>query len=182
MESAVFDGPDTNAMSPVLSIMPLSHSPRIPAPPENVPALDGGVISELLSVRQRLARHRAEATCASCHKLMDPVGFALENFDAVGRWRDRESGRPVDVSGGLPDGSVFNGVSGLESAILKRPEMFLRTMIQKLMTYALGRGVDHHDGPAVRQIVRDAERRDHRFSAIVLGIVQSEPFQMRTSK
>lgn len=154
----------------------------VPPPPDDVPSLDGAVISETLSVRQRLARHRSDSTCASCHKLMDPVGFALENFDAVGRWRDRESGRPVDVSGGLPDGSEFHGVAGLEAGILKRPKSFVGTMAKKLLTYALGRGIDHRDGPAVRQIVRDAKRRDYRFSAMVLGIVRSKPFQMRTSK
>lgn len=113
---------------------------------------------------------------------MDPVGFALENFDAVGRWRERDSDQPVDASGGLPDGSVFQGVSGLEAGILKRPDWFVNTMTAKLMTYALGRGVEHYDGPAIRRIVRQAARDDYRFSTIVLGIVRSVPFQMRNCK
>jgi hypothetical protein len=113
---------------------------------------------------------------------MDPVGFSLENFDAVGRWRDIESGKPVDASGGLPDGSVFKGVSGLETAILNRPEVFVSTMTEKLMTFALGRGVEHYDGPAIRRVVREVRKDNYRFSAIVLGIVRSVPFQMRNSK
>jgi hypothetical protein len=153
-----------------------------PPPPPNVPALEEDTISADLPMRQRLARHRADPVCASCHNLMDPVGFALENYDAVGRWRDHEAGRDLDVSGGLPDGSVFSGVSGLEQNILKRPEMFVSTMVEKLLTYALGRGIEHYDAPAVRAIVRDAEVEDYRFSALIWGIVNSPPFQMRTSR
>ncbi len=153
-----------------------------PPPPGDVPSLDAGVISSELSVRERLTLHRADRACASCHSLMDPVGFSLENFDAVGRWRDLESGKPVDASGGLPGGSVFEGVSGLEAAILKRPDVFVRTMTEKLMTFALGRGVELYDGPAIRRVVREAKKDDYRFSAIVLGIVRSVPFQMRNSK
>jgi hypothetical protein len=153
-----------------------------PPPPEDAPSLDAGVISAGLSVRDRLTRHRADRACARCHNLMDPVGFSLENFDAVGRWRDLEAGEPVDASGGLPDGSVFAGISGLETAILKRPEVFIRTLTEKLMTFALGRGVEHYDGPAIRRVVREAAKDDYRFSAITLGIVRSAPFQMRSSK
>jgi hypothetical protein len=150
-----------------------------PPPPDDVPSLDAGVVSADLSVRERLARHRADKACASCHNLMDPVGFSLEHFDAVGRWRDLELGKPVDASGGLPDGSVFNGVLGLETAILKRPEVFVGTMTEKLMTFGLGRGVEHFDGPAIRRVVQEAKKEDYRFSSIVLGIVRSVPFQMR---
>jgi hypothetical protein len=112
---------------------------------------------------------------------MDPAGFSLENFDAVGRWRETESGRPIDVSGGLPDGSTFNGVGGLEEALLARPQLFVHTLTEKLLTYALGRGLEYYDAPAIRQIVRDAEMENYRFSELIMGIVKSVPFQMRRS-
>lgn len=150
-----------------------------PPPPPNVPALAENTVLSNLSVRQRLAEHRNNAACASCHQLMDPVGLALENFDAVGRWRDREAGQPIDASGGLPDGSQFVGVSGLERALLARPELLVRTLAEKLLVYALGRGVEYHDAPAIRQIVKYARQQDDRFSALILGIVSSPPFQMR---
>lgn len=151
-------------------------------PPDNVPALEDNTVAANLSVRERLAEHRANPACASCHDLIDPVGFSLENFDAVGRWRDLEDGRPVDASGALLDGSEFVGIEGLEKGLMERPEIFVGTMSEKLLTYALGRGLEHHDGPAVRRIVRDAQRDDYRFSSLVLGIVRSTPFQMRTSQ
>ena len=128
-----------------------------------------------------LAKHRANAACASCHNLIDPPGFALENFDAVGRWRATEEGQPVDASGGLPDGSKFDGVAGLETGLLKRPELFVGTLTEKLLTFALGRGVEPYDGPAVRKVVRDAKAADYRFSAMIEAIVTSTPFQMRNS-
>ena len=152
-----------------------------PPPPPNVPALEDNAVSASLPVRERLAQHRANAACASCHDLMDPVGFALENFDALGRWRTLEEGRPVDASGGFPDGAKFTGVAGLEQALLNRPELFASTLTEKLLTFALGRGVESFDAPAVRQVVRDAKADNHRFSAIVLGIVKSTPFTMRQS-
>jgi hypothetical protein len=150
-------------------------------PPANVPALKDNTVSATLSVRQRLAEHRANAACASCHDLLDPVGFSLENFDAIGRWREMEEGQPVDASGGLPDGSQFTGIDGLEQGLLNRPELFVGTMAEKLLTYALGRGVEHFDAPAIRKIVRDAKADGFRFSSLILGIVQSPPFQMRLS-
>jgi len=153
-----------------------------PPPPQNVPALDDTVISESLTVRERLTKHRADAACARCHNLMDPVGFALENFDAVGRWRELEAGRPVDAAGGLPDGSSFVGVEGLEAAILKRPQVFVTALSESLATFALGRGLELSDGPAIRQIVRQAAKEDYRISAVILGIVSSGPFQMRNSQ
>src|SRR5262249_46588266 len=143
-----------------------------PPPLPNVPALDDNMVSAGLPVRERLAEHRKNATCASCHSFMDPVGFALENYDAVGRWRAVEEGRPVDVSGGLPDGSQFTGVAGLEAGLLKHPEVFVGTLTEKLLTYALGRGVGPADGPAVRQVLRAARANDYRFSAIIETIVQ----------
>ena len=152
-----------------------------PPPPANVPALKDNTVATNLSVRERLAEHRANAACASCHDRIDPVGFALENFDAVGRWRDNEAGKPVDVSGGLPDGSRFKGVSGLEKGLLNRPEMFVGTMVEKLLTFALGRGVEHYDAPAIRKILRDARTKDYRFSSLIVGIATSTPFQMRRS-
>jgi hypothetical protein len=153
-----------------------------PLQPPNVPALEENTVSASLPVRERLMQHRANAACASCHNLMDPVGFSLENFDAVGRWRTMEEGVPVDASGGLPDGSKFSGVAGLEEALLKRPDIFVETMSEKLLTFALGRGMEYYDGPAIRQVVRTAAGENYRFSALIEGIVKSVPFQMRNSQ
>ena len=152
-----------------------------PPPLPNVPALKDNTVSSNLSVRERLAEHRANLVCASCHNLMDPIGLSLENFDAVGRWRTIEEARPIDASGGLPDGSTFSGVTGLERALLDRPEIFVGTMTEKLLTFAVGRGIEPYDGPAVRKIVRDAKAKDYRFSSLIEGIVTSTPFQMRKS-
>ncbi len=150
-----------------------------PPPLPDVPALDENAVSAALPVRERLQKHRSNPACASCHNTIDPPGFALENFDAVGRWRALEADRPVDATGGLPDGSAFEGVAGLEAALLKRPEVFVTALTEKLLTFALGRGVGHHDGPAVRGVVRAARSERDRFSAIVCGIVKSAPFRMR---
>jgi hypothetical protein len=113
---------------------------------------------------------------------MDPVGFALENYDAVGRWRTTDQDAPIDASGNLPDGSQFVGVAGLRQALLNRPELFVTTLTEKLLTYALGRGLESYDGAAVRKIVRDARNDDYRFSSLVFGIANSTPFQMRRSQ
>jgi hypothetical protein len=152
-----------------------------PPPPANVPALEENTVSSTLAVRERLKQHRANVACAGCHQLMDPIGFALENFDAVGRWRETDASQAVDASGGLPDGSEFAGVAGLEQALLNRPELFVRTLTEKLLTFGLGRGVEYYDAPAIRQIVRDAREDNYRFSRLILGIVTSTPFQMRKS-
>jgi hypothetical protein len=150
-----------------------------PPPLPNVPALKDNTVAANLSVRERLAQHRSDARCASCHNLMDPVGFSLENFDAVGRWRLLEDGQPIDNSGGLPNGSKFAGVAGLEKGLLDRPEIFVSALTEKLLTYALGRGVEYYDGPAVRKIVHDSQARDFRFSSIIVGIAESTPFNLR---
>jgi hypothetical protein len=113
---------------------------------------------------------------------MDPVGFSLENYDAVGRWRETEEGKPIDSSGGLPDGRTFEGITGLQKALLTRPELFVSTFTEKLLTYALGRGVEYYDAPAIRKIVRDAEAQKYRFSAVILGIASSTPFEMRRTQ
>jgi hypothetical protein len=112
---------------------------------------------------------------------MDPVGFALENYDAVGRWREVEEDKPIDSSGGLPDGSEFDGIAGIEDAILARPEIFAGVLAEKLLTYGLGRGVEHYDAPAIREVVRAAKADNFRFSTLILGITKSPPFQMRRS-
>jgi Protein of unknown function (DUF1592)/Protein of unknown function (DUF1588)/Protein of unknown function (DUF1585)/Protein of unknown function (DUF1587)/Protein of unknown function (DUF1595) len=155
-----------------------------PPPPANVPLLqDTDAQGRVLSMRERMVQHRSRPECASCHRLMDPAGLSMENFDAIGRWRTRtESGSDVDASGGLPDGSEFTGMSGLRSALLRRPELFVGTLTEKLMTYGLGRGMEYHDAPALRAIVRTAQPQDYRFSSLVLGIVRSDPFQMRMSQ
>ena len=151
-----------------------------PPPPASVPPLDDVKMAKRnASVRERLAEHRKNPTCAGCHKLTDPVGFALENYDAVGRWRTLEAGEPIDPSGTLFDGTDFRGVAGLQNAILKRPELFITTLSEKLMIFALGRGVAYYDAPALRKIVRDASAEDYRFSSIVMGVVNSTPFRMR---
>jgi len=155
-----------------------------PPPPANVPVLqETDASGRALSMRERMVQHRSRPECASCHRLMDPAGLSMENFDAIGRWRTRtESGSEVDASGGLPDGSEFTGASGLRSALLRRPDVFVGTLTEKLMTYGLGRGLEFHDAPAVRTVVRNAQAQDYRFSSLVLGIVRSDPFLMRMSQ
>jgi hypothetical protein len=150
-----------------------------PPPAPDVPGLDENNVSASLPVRERLAAHRANPACASCHDFMDPVGFALENFDAIGRWRTMEEGQSVDASGGLPDGSTFVGVSGLEDGLLQRPDIFTAALTEKLLIFALGRGVEYYDGPAIREISRFAKQDHYRFSALIQGIVNSTPFRMR---
>jgi len=153
-----------------------------PPPPAAVPSLpEKGATGKVQSMRERLAEHRDNPACRGCHQLMDPIGFALESYDAVGRFRATEDARPLDVSGGLPDGSKFQGVEGLQEALLNRPEVFAGTFAEKLMTYALGRGVESVDAPAIRKIVRETKSKEFRFSSFILGIVNSSPFQMRRS-
>jgi mono/diheme cytochrome c family protein len=156
----------------------------VPPPPPlpDVPALKDNTVDGNLTVRKRLAEHRSNAVCASCHNLMDPVGLSMEKFDAIGRRRSDESGVPIDASGGLPDGSRFDGIAGLEKALLSRPEVFVGTFAEKLLTYALGRGVEYYDAPAIRAIVRDSRAQNFRVSSLILGIVKSAPFQMRMSR
>ena len=170
--------------SPVLrGVWVLSNIVGAPPPPPlpNVPALDGNVPANL-PVRERMAAHRASPVCASCHRTIDPVGFTLENFDAVGRWRENEGDSgPIDVSGTLPGLGDVNGVAGLEEALLRRPELFAATLTEKLLTFALGRGVEYYDAPAVRKILREAQPGGYHFSSLILGIVNSAPFQMRRS-
>ena len=152
-----------------------------PPPPPNVPSLaDTPGAAQALSMRERMAQHRSNPTCAACHAMMDPPGLSLEHFDAVGRWRAVDASfAPIDASGVLPDGTTFDGVAGLRQALLRRPEQFISTLAEKMLTYALGRGVEYYDAPALRAILRDAARDDHRFSSLVLAIVNSTPFQMR---
>ena len=150
-----------------------------PPPLPNVPPLEGSTEEAPRTLRERMERHRASPTCAGCHKLMDPIGFSLENFDAIGAWRTREAGVPLNASGQLADGTQIDGVVALRNAILARPDVFVRTLTEKLMTYAIGRGLQYYDMPVVRDIVRKAERQDYRFSGIIMGIVNSPAFQMR---
>jgi hypothetical protein len=150
-----------------------------PAPPPDVPALaDAGAGGAPRSLRERMEAHRANAVCASCHRRMDPLGFSLENFDATGKWREVSDGVSIDTTASLPDGTSFDGVSGLRAMIASHKEDFVRTVTGKLLAYAIGRGLTASDYPAVRTIVRDAAPSDYRWSAIVAGIVQSVPFSM----
>jgi mono/diheme cytochrome c family protein len=152
----------------------------VPPPPPNVPPLKERVNGEKpRTMRDQMAEHRASPVCASCHKVMDSIGFALENFDAVGAWRAQDADAPVDASGDLADGTHVNGVVELREALLKKPDLFVGTMTEKLMTYALGRGIDYRDMPAVRTIVKDAGRNGYKFSSLVMGVVRSLPFQMK---
>jgi hypothetical protein len=150
-----------------------------PAPPPNVPSLDDGSASDGLSVRERMEQHRRNAVCASCHAQMDPFGLALENFDAVGKWRSRDGQAAIDASTSLPDGSTFEGPAGLRKLLAEQPDRFTSALTEKLLTYALGRGVEYHDRPAVRRIVRDAAPDGYTWSSLIVGIVRSTPFQMR---
>jgi hypothetical protein len=151
-----------------------------PPPPPDVPALKEVAAGDKpQTMRERMEAHRASPACASCHKIMDPLGFALENFDAVGKWRTSDAGAAIDTSGKLVDGTPVDGPATLRAALLSQREQFAQTVVEKLMTYALGRGVEYYDSPAVRQIVRSSASNDYRWSSIVLGIVRSTPFQMR---
>jgi hypothetical protein len=152
-----------------------------PPPPPNVPDLkDTNKEGKVLSMRERMEQHRANPACGVCHSRMDPLGLPMENFDAVGRWRTKsESEGTVDASGGLPDGTRFDGVTGLREALLNHSREFVLTLTEKLTVYALGRGVEYYDQPAIRRVVNDAAKNDFRFSSIVMGIARSAPFQMR---
>ena len=151
-----------------------------PPPPPDVPDLKAAPNGKVLSMRQQMEVHRANPICSSCHSRMDPIGFALENYDGVGRWRDADAGGRIDASGTLPDGTQFQGPAGLRQLLLtKYKDDFVQTATEKLLTYALGRGLEYYDYPAVRAIARDASKDDYRISSLVLGVVKSMPFQMR---
>jgi hypothetical protein len=153
-----------------------------PPPPPNVPALKDDGSTKTMTMRQRMEEHRASPQCSVCHRLMDPLGFALENFDGIGRWRDsaaEEGAGPIDSSGVLPDGTQFDGPAGLRDILVNKRDMFVETFTERLLTYALGRGVEQYDAPIIRRIVREASADDQRWSSIILGIVKSNPFQMR---
>jgi hypothetical protein len=152
----------------------------VPPPPPNVPPLKAESDGDRpQSLRQQMEQHRKNPVCAACHKMMDPVGFAMENFNAVGAWRTADAGAPIDASGVLLDGTKVDGVATLRAALVRRPENFVTTVTEKLLTYALGRRLEYYDMPAVRRIVRNAARDDFRFSSLVRGIVTAVPFQMR---
>jgi mono/diheme cytochrome c family protein len=155
-----------------------------PDPPANVPALpDQRTQAKVQTIRERMSQHRANPVCATCHNMIDPAGFALENFDAIGRWRTvDESFNPIDASGALPDGTKFNGVAELRAALVRRPERFVNTVTEKLMTYALGRGLEYYDMPAVRRIVKESAADQYRFQSMILAIVKSYPFSMRRAE
>jgi hypothetical protein len=172
-----------NRTSPVLRgkwiLENILGTPPSPPPPD-VPTLkENDERGQPESVRARLEEHRKNPTCASCHNIMDPLGFALENFDGIGMWRVKEIGGAVDASGRLADGMAVDGPVTLRKGLLTRREMFVRTLTEKMMTYALGRGVEHTDMPLVRSIASGASRQNYRFSAVVLGIVDSAPFRMK---
>jgi hypothetical protein len=155
-----------------------------PDPPPNVPALvDQKTHAKVATMRERMAAHRSNPVCAACHSMIDPAGFALERFDAIGRSRVvDESFNQLDTSGMLPDGTAFGGVEELRAALVRKPERFANTVTEKLMTYALGRGLDYYDMPTVRRIVRDAAADDYGMQSIIVGIVKSYPFLHRRSE
>jgi hypothetical protein len=152
----------------------------VPAPPPNIPALEASAPEgEVLSVREMLEKHRANAVCASCHSRMDPLGFSLENFDAIGQWRTSDGGKPIDASGVLLDGTRVEGPAALRHALVAQKEQFVRAVTAKLMTYAVGRGLEYYDAPAIRGVVHSAAADNYRWSSVMLGIIKSAPFQTR---
>ena len=153
-----------------------------PPPPPNIPSLrPTNNEGKVLSLREQMAQHRTNPVCATCHARMDPIGFALDNFNAIGKWRTTDAGAVIDASGTLPDGAQFNGPAELRQVLLRRPEEFVTTVTEKLLTYGLGRGVEYYDIPAVRKIVREAAPGQYRWSSLIVGIAKSTPFQMRRS-
>jgi hypothetical protein len=156
-----------------------------PPPPANVPALqDRREDGKILSVRQQMEQHRANPVCSTCHSRMDPLGFALENFDAIGKWRTTSGAddTPIDASGQLPDGTKIDGPAELRKVLAGKETQFVTTVTEKLLTYALGRGVEYYDQPSARRIVREAAASDYRWSSLMLGIINSTPFQRRRSR
>ena len=150
-----------------------------PPPPPNVPALqEKEDLDQPLTMRERMEQHRANPVCAACHRMMDPIGFAMENFDAVGGWRERDDRVPIDSDGQL-FGETVSGPAELRNAVLRQPENFVTTLTEKMLIYALGRGIDYRDMPTVRSIIRTAADENYRFSSIIMGIVNSAPFQTR---
>jgi hypothetical protein len=155
----------------------------VPPPPPNTNTnLDETTIGKSASVREMLEQHRANPVCASCHARMDPLGFSLENFDAVGQWRTTDGEAPIDATGILLDGTKVDGPAALRRSLLAQKEQFVRTVTGKLLTYAVGRQMDYSDAPAIRAIVRTAGANDYRWSSTILAIVTSTPFQMRRSR
>jgi hypothetical protein len=152
-----------------------------PPPPPNVPSLKDDASTKTMTMRQRMEQHRANPNCAVCHKMMDPLGFSLENFDGLGRWRDSTGPGtgPIDSSGVLPDGTKFDGPAGLRDVLLSKRDLFVETFTERFLTYALGRGLEQYDRPVIRKITREAAADDQRWSSIILGVVKSAPFQMR---
>ncbi len=154
-----------------------------PPPPANVPALKTEESTgKAMTIREAMVQHRAAPACAGCHARMDPIGFALENFDAIGHWRERDSDQPIDVAGTLPDGTKIQGVAGLKQALVRQPEQFVSTVTEKLLMYSLGRNVQYFDAPVIREIVRGAARDNYKFSSLVVGVAKSAPFQMRQAR
>jgi len=153
-----------------------------PPPPADVPALAEQEIGSSASLREKMEQHRANPACAVCHLQMDPIGFGLENYDASGEWRTHDGKFPIDASGILPGGKSFNGAKGLEELLKSKSVLFAHNFTEKLMTYALGRGVERFDKPTVDRIVADAAARNYRFSTLVMDIVNSRPFLMRTAE
>jgi hypothetical protein len=150
-----------------------------PDPPAGTPRLDEATIGAGMSLRQQMEAHRSNATCAACHQRMDPLGFALENYDAIGAWRGRDGEFPIDASGKLPDGRSFTGPSGMRAVLKQDRDAFALAVTEKMLTYALGRGLERYDKRAIKDIARGLAARDYRFSALVDQIVTSAPFQMR---
>ena len=150
-----------------------------PPPPADIPALkEAGADGQPRSLRERMELHRKNPACASCHQRMDPLGFALENFDAVGKWRTASDGAAIDPAASFPDGSTFEGIAGLRTLLVSHQEDFVRTLGGKLLAFAVGRGLDYHDLPAIRAIVREAKPAGYSWSAIITSIVRSTPFGM----
>jgi hypothetical protein len=170
--------------SPVLRgkwVMEVLLASPPPAPPPNVPTLEetkGVSEARLLTVRERMEQHRANPACNSCHRVIDPLGLALENFDVTGKWRIKDAGSPIDPSGTLYDGSPINGPVGLREALMKRADVVITSFTESLLTYALGRRVEPFDMPTVRKIVRDGRKNDYRMSSFIMGVINSPAFQM----
>jgi hypothetical protein len=156
---------------------------HVPSPPpgvetnleETAPASSGAADT----LRQRMELHRANPECAACHQIMDPVGFSLENFDLVGRWRSTDNGMPIDTTSTMVDGTYVDGPASLRAALLARPDAFMTSISERLLTYALGREVEHYDGPAVRRIIEQAQSRGFTMAALVEAVVMSDPFRQR---